>query len=330
MAQENNDIYKEKCYSGHLKNQGTLMLSSSGGFVYALCESFLSSDGVVYGVTFDDDYMGASWIRITVPEDLRYIQGTKYIKSNLKMKNSNVSVYDSVIHDISMGHKVMFCGLPCEVGGLRARIKTLTTDNLLCVDLICQGTGQLKVYNDFIGNLKRKYKSEISSIIMRFKNPDWVHPYMRIQFVNGKIYQEPLQNTSFWSGIVNVPMKSCTMCRFKGDGHLSDITCGDHWGVDASSSTYDINGTSIAITHTVLGEKAIQKLSNVSIEEVCVNDALVHNPRYYKSVVVDEYKLRYQRIYNKKGLEYAHKHRFSPKQRLKMMLPKTIIQRLEK
>lgn len=324
-------MFKEKCFSGHLINSEQLMLSSSGGLVYAISESYIASNGIVYGVTYNDDYTGVSWVRATSLNELKDIQGTKYVKSAPKMKNTNRSVYDCVLEDLNSGYKVLFCGLPCEVGGLRLKTKGMTTEyNLLCIDLICQGPGQTKIYRDFIEYLQLKHKSKIATLSMRYKNPDWAHPYMRIEFLNGDIYQEPLQDTMFWSGIVNIPMKSCTACKFKGKGHVSDITCGDYWGANVLSPTYDVKGTSIAITHTESGENIVRNLNNVVVQEIPIEEALKKNPRYYSSVEVDEYKLRYQKLYGKKGLEYAHKHRLTFKQKLKALIPRFVIKLIDK
>lgn len=311
-----------KCYSGYLSDSDGLFESASGGIAYAIARDFICKGGIAYGVGYKDDFSGTAWVRCVCENDLEEIRGTKYVKAEAKLKKTGTLVYDEVLHDLTNGKRVVFFGLPCEVGVLTQRIKKqdIETEQLLTVDLICQGPATPHLFNEFLEIKKQEYLSEPQIINMRFKKPDWRHPHLRIVFKNNKEYCVPLQQTEFWVACVNMPMPSCIKCRFKAENHAADITIGDHWGINEESESYNIMGTSIALVHTQKGEMAIKSTPGIIFTEADWDEAIKNNPRYSKSVEIDRKKIRFKKYYDKRGLVYAFKRRYSFKDRIKKVL----------
>lgn len=311
-----------KCYSSHLVNQDSLLKSASGGIAYAIALTVIGNGGIAYGVGYKDDFSGTAWLRCANEDDLEEIRGTKYVKAEPKIKNSETIVYDEVLRDLMAGKQVAFFGLPCEVGVLKQRIERgkIRTDQLLTVDLICQGPSTPHVFKEFMDIKKQEYQSEPITINMRFKNPNWKYPYFRIVFKNNSEYCVPLQQTEFWAACVNMPMTSCTKCRFKGENHVADITIGDHWGANESFEGYDILGISIVLVHTQKGEAIIKSTNGIALFETNWDEAVKNNPRYARSVEMDRKKIRFKKLYEKGGLLYAFKHRYSFRDKIKKML----------
>ena len=314
--------YMNKCYSGYLANSDSLLKSASGGIAYAIALDYVSTGGIAYGVGYKEDFSGTAWIRCVCKEDLKEIRGTKYVKAEAKIKRTEIIVYDEVLHDLTCGKRVVFFGLPCEVGVLTHRLKRqgINTNQLLTVDLICQGPSTSRLFKEFLEIKKKEYSSEPKSINMRFKNPDWRHPYFRIIFKNNKEYCVPLQQTEFWAACVNMPMISCSKCSYKGENHVSDITIGDHWGVNEKSESYNMMGTSIALVHTQKGELAINSIQEFTYFETDCAEVIRNNPRYSKSAEIDRKKIRFKKLYEKHGLLYAFKHRYSFVDKIKMIM----------
>lgn len=305
------------CYSGWMTGDD-ISNSASGGIAYALYKDCILNNGVAYGVSYNEDFSGVCWIRATTIDELEPIQGTKYVKASSKLINSSQSVFDSVKSDLLKGLKVVFIGLPCEVGVLRHLLtrEKIPFDNLLLIDLICQGPLNQKLFQEYISLMENRFNSSIKNINMRFKAIDWRFPQMKIQFHNGQEYIEKLQNTELWSATVNMPMPSCQKCKFKAENHVSDITIGDNWAITERDRSFNKSGTSILFIHSKKGDIRIIAMNDLFLEKFDINLALKYNPRYSTSIEMTRDKVRYSNLYQKKGLTYAHEHRWSSKQKI--------------
>ena len=98
-------------------------------------------------------------------------------------------------------------------------------------------------------------------------------------------------------------------CNFKGDRHCSDLTLGDHWGIQPEDETYHPAGVSLAIVHTSKGLSALYSMENAFIRKTDSEKALKHNPHYSVSVHMDREKQRVLRLYQKHGFLYAYYRR---------------------
>ena len=298
----------EKCYCGYLTDDKMLLKSASGGMATAIAIDFIENGGIVYGVAYKEDFKGAEWLRVTDKGDLEFIQGTKYVKANPQLRGGG-NIFDSVIQDMK-SKKVLFIGLPCEVGALthRCNRRGIINDNLLTVDLICQGPAPSKLLVEYIELLEQRYESKLVSLSTRSKNPDWKHLAFNAVFENGNVVNLKLQETEFWKAFCMMPIESCYSCKFKGDNHKADITIGDYWGLEETDERYNSMGVSVAVVHSEKGEIALKCLNGFIMREADVEHALNGNPRYSTSVIRTEEKIRYAKLYKKGGLQYAHKN----------------------
>ena len=112
-------LITSQCYCGYHQNDSTLCLSASGGLATALAEQIISNGGVVYGVVHSAGFDGAEYARATTLENLKAIQGTKYVDVKPVCQGDNV--YEKVLSDLRDGKIVLFTGLPCMVATLEKR-----------------------------------------------------------------------------------------------------------------------------------------------------------------------------------------------------------------
>ena len=132
------------------KNNNLITKSSSGGMFAELAKHVLSKKGVVFGCAMERVEKGfeVKHIYIEKEEDLFKLQGSKYVQSSLGNTIKQAKKF------LEQGRLVLFSGTPCQIAGLKAHLKQ-DYNNLLTVDLSCEGTPSLKTFNDYINYLEK-------------------------------------------------------------------------------------------------------------------------------------------------------------------------------
>ena len=279
---------------------------SSGGIGYALARTF-ARDRVVYGVEYAPDFRSARYIRIEDPREARRIIGTKYIATEKVMKDGK-SVFQNILADLKEGKKVLYFGLPCEVGGLYKFLQKNgieRDESLITVDLVCHGPVAAKVQADYIDYLEEKYKSKVTDFSVRYKNPYWEPVYLRAAFENGKEHVRALYETDFGRAFMIYGEERCYKCAYKGDGHVADITLGDFWGIKPDDEVYNRMGTSVVITHTEAGDQILHQVKDIELREVNKEKAVFQGSMYQVSKAKNPYYDVFIETYKKEGLHAA-------------------------
>ena len=104
------------------------MQSSSGGVFSEIAKEILEDGGVVFGAAYSDTF-DIIHICVENDEDLSKLRGAKYAQSDL------MGIYDQVKQRLDDGQKVLFSGTPCQVGGLKAFLRT-EYNNLFTIDFV--------------------------------------------------------------------------------------------------------------------------------------------------------------------------------------------------
>lgn len=254
--------HPQSWYQGWIDDVELRKKSSSGGAAKALSRRFVEDGGVVVSCCFRNGVFEFESAQNF--DELEKFTGSKYVKSN------PFGVYKKVQSLLKQGRKVLFIGLPCQVGAL----KTVTGENeqLYTVDLICHGTPSPKLLGDYLALHKVKLE-EISSISFRYKDvfglaqnriplsqPGSCDNYL-LAFLCGLDYTD-----------------SCYECKYAGINRCSDITIGDSWESDLRTDEQK-RGISLILCQTLKGEDLLKrskmKLFPVNLEHaVSVNDQL--------------------------------------------------------
>lgn len=278
-----NTSHEVAFYAARYTEVETLKRVSSGGIASFLYEKCLDDSWVVYGVVWDKDYSGAHYERATTKDGIKAFAGTKYVQA----KKDNI--YESVLNDLTTDRKVLFIGLPCEVGGLLSYLGR-NYDNLVTVQLVCHGVTSGKYLDEYCRYLENKFKSKIIYFTLRDKMGGVDPKYVKAVFENGKVFSEQLLVSDFGKVFVSCDRESCYNCVFKGNGRKGDVTIGDYWGLPSDHELWNVMGTSLVVSHTLKGDNLIRSIKSgyFQIVKGPENEAKIGNPKMYKSITKEK------------------------------------------
>lgn len=275
-----------KAYSGYYYDEDTLKRSASGGLSTALGEAVIRRGGLVFGVSYTDDFKGAEYRCADTIEKLRPLHGSKYIETipQIRIEGQYRNVYAVVGEELKSDREILFIGLGCNVAALYNYLdhQKIGTRNLFTAELICQGPTVRKVAEDYIDRLERRYKSSICAFSVRYKKEGWTPPYIHAEFINGNVHEEPFYESDYGYAFSLYTREGCFSCRFKGANHRADLVLGDYWGLDPSEPGFNKNGVSVVVIRTEKGRELISYIDRTAfkIDITDVNKAIAGNPRY--------------------------------------------------
>lgn len=307
------DFSKIAVYQGFLTDNDDLLKSSSGGAARAFIEILIKRGGVVFGVTYSEDFYSANYCFIENEEEINKIIGSKYIYSNKKLilNKETVTVFEAVAYFLNQNREVLFIGLGCDISAvIKYNEKyNIDTSKLYLIDLICQGPTFPVVEKLYISRLEKRYKSKTVGFSVRYKRLGWFPPYIRVIFENGKEYTESFYGSDFGYAFGKYSRDCCYNCANKGSNHKSDITLGDYWGLEKGKEGYNKNGVSIIFINSQKGKALLSEIDQDRFKYKLADakEALTHNPMYYKSREKDADLAIFSRNINQYGLHCAVK-----------------------
>lgn len=293
-----------KGYCGQVKNRDTLNKCASGGLVTALIEDCLNRGGVCYGVAYTPDLYGAEYIRISQKSEIHLLQGSKYVKVPLTSELLN-----SLCEDLKKGLYVVFTGLPCDLYDVTLHLEkeNINTDNLLKIDLKCNGPAPCEALSQYVKGLEEENKSKAVRIITPYKNPSCLPVLIRVDFENGKSLVRELSKTDFGVAFDYCKEEKCYYCAYKGENHKADMTVSNFWGIKVNHPAFNQSGCSYAYVYTKKGEEALENLKDFNLfsddAEKRVSSLPVHTTTPEK---IKEYEY-FKKNFNKYGLFKAVK-----------------------
>lgn len=254
-----NQEHKLFAYSYGLDSQ-KILSSASGAAFFSLADYFINNNGIVYGAHYDSD-MKVKHCRINSSNEIKKLQGSKYIQSDLE------NIYKSVLNDLKNGKKVLFSGVPCQVMALRNFLEAFSyeSDNIYFVDLICHGVSSPIIWQDYLHFIEKKYKLNIIDYSFRNKKVSWEN--YNIDIINKE--NKKINDTTGAEIFINLFCKdvilrpSCFQCDFCKTTRVGDITIGDCWGIkEKNPELYNKNGVSFVKINTKQGFNLIDIFKN--------------------------------------------------------------------
>ena len=255
--------------------------STSGGLFSALAEKMYDEGGYVGGSVYTEDFF-AKHVVSNRREDLLRIRGSKHFQSDM------VEVFTQVKQLLEDGEKVLICGAPCQMAGLRLFLGK-EYENLVVVDFICLGINSPKIFHKYLESLERSHGAKTVDIHAKNKDLGWRSLSYKIKFGNDRVYLREGRKDDFVRGYVHTHCMSrpaCYECRYKGFPRISDITLGDFWGIEKVDKSMDDNmGTSVVLLNTEKGIRFFEKLENdVVKKEVQLADVMAGNLALVRSI----------------------------------------------
>lgn len=293
-----------KIMGAKAKNEQQLLSSQSGGVFTVLAETFLKEGAVVYGCGMDEN-LDAVYIRITAPDELWKIQGSKYVQARLG------KTYVNIQKDLDEGRTVLFSGTPCYVDAVKHYFRGHHFyENLYTTDLICHGVPSPKVYHAYLKYWEKKQNSQICSFVFRDKTcpgGGWHRHIEKITYANGTVEYAESYTKLFYT---NLPLRaSCGTCKYSCMKRTGDFTAGDYWGVERIFPEFnDSRGVSLLFLNTEraaeMFEKAEPALEIISCTEA--QAALQHNLKKHSDI--PRCQERFWEDFQSKGIEYCIRH----------------------
>ena len=244
-------------YSGIHKNAEIVKQSSSGGAFTAISEYVLSRGGIVFAAGYGDDCRVVNFFS-TEKVSLDELRRSKYVESNVGES------FKDIKEKLEQGTLVCFCGVPCQVAGLKSFLK-IEYDNLITCDFSCGGMPSHVFYNEYLDYIEKKLKSNINSVNFRPKLYGWKRYSIEIKAKNGKKYRNLASNDPYFHCFLHQRFSIrdyCYECQF-ATNHYSDIILADFWkykGITEYSK--NDSGISLIITNSKKGDELICKLTD--------------------------------------------------------------------
>ena len=238
-------------------NEQLRLTSRSGGIFAAVAQRVLKEGGTVYGAAFDQE-LRVCHIRITQPEKLSRLQGSKYVQSDMKdcMRLAG--------QDLRDGRTVLFSGTPCQIEGLLRWIRaaSIPSEGLLTMDVVCHGAPSPLVYERYLDEQEQRIGGSITAFDFRDKEKGWRdHCESMSALIDGAEKKEFSKAYSDMFYQHNMVRPSCYVCPFACRERSSDVTIADYWGVEKYAVEMDDDrGVSLVMPHTVSGLKMIESV----------------------------------------------------------------------
>lgn len=262
---------KQYAFGGHINNDIILNESTSGGAFSSIADYWCDNNYVIFGAESEGLIVFHSYI--TDKSQLGRFRRSKYSQSVIG------TAYIDANRFLQEGKKVLFSGTPCQLAGLMAYLRGKHYDNLLLVEVVCEGVPSpllIRKLNDKIGTKKN---GRITQLDYRYKDVNrWDYEVMYISYSSfdnsrcGSIKCDRWFN-GFWSIWLNhlVSRPSCYNCLYTTQDRVADLTLGDLWGVHLyCPDLYNSNkGASLMISNTPKGEsvaRAVLKTTFVGRE----------------------------------------------------------------
>lgn len=239
-----------KCFAAQNKNLESLFNSTSGSAFAAFAVRMYKDKGFVGGAIFNEDYSVKQYIS-NDKKDLEILRNTKYVQSNSE------GFYLRVRELLKAGEKVLVCGLPCQMAGLRSFLQK-DYENLIILDMICLGINSPKILPAYLKWKEEVHGSKLTYYKAKNKELGWRQLTTKLVFENGDVEYDKRDTNYFTQGFIGThafARPSCYDCKFKGTPRVADITLGDFWGAEKYvGKEYDNDlGISVVIINSKKG-----------------------------------------------------------------------------
>ena len=243
--------------------------SQSGGAFYLLAREILEQDGVVYGAAFGDGFR-VEHQRAETKVDCDRQRGSKYVQSSL------LNIFSLVRQDLHDCRKVLFCGTPCQVAGLRSFLGKRRTQSLTTVDLFCHGVASPLFWDNYLKMIEQSKHSRIDEVRMRDKRYGWLSSDETYVLENKKEVHKNTFYSLYYAGLIS--RESCFHCPFANERRVGDISIGDYHGWNTYHDQFtDNTGMSLVLVNSGNGKSLLEAMSvrkDVFCESTDVKDTV--------------------------------------------------------
>lgn len=285
-------------FGGEYKDESKIRESSSGGFATAIANQFINSGGVVYGVSYSDDFSFAQYVRCCDSHSLEKLRGSKYIQA------SKTGLYAKIKEDLKV-NKVLLVGLPCEIHA--AKILFGKSGQFYTAALICHGPISPIVQKEYITTLEKGNDNPIVNFTVRYKEKGWKPYFIKADYKDGTTFKEKFSESLYGIAFSEIKRPSCSECHFKLNYNSStidaDLILGDFHGVRPSDDAYNKWGVSQASVMTDKGLELINYINDTCfLYPITPRQSIHYNKALGKIIKPRWNRNQFARVLAKKGL----------------------------
>lgn len=285
---------KQYAFGGYHKSIDVRDKSTSGGAFSAIVEAFCDENYVIFGAKSDGLRVYHDYIENK--DDIDAFRKSKYSQSNMG------ETYKQVKEFLQQGKKVLFSGTPCQVSALEKFLMKTNRDNLLTVEVVCEGVPSSHYVKKLDDYFNKKYGARIKNLDYRYKKTKkcfgksyghWDFEVMSVVLNNGKHLKKDRWFNPFWKLWLEHLMSrpSCYECLFATSNRCADVTLGDLWGVHLyCPELYGDNlGCSLVVANSEKGKNVVKEAEKFMIgHELDFNTALKYQSPMRKTISTNE------------------------------------------
>ena len=286
---------------------------TSGGIFTAIAKHYVQNGGVVFGAVLDLGE-GCVYHASSKEQAVASMSKSKYVQSNTD------GVFQKIKLLLEENKDVLFCGTPCQVSGL-LRSLGRKYNNLLTIDFICHGVPSIRLFQDYLLDLKKKHKDKpVSEYDFRSKANGWGRIRVSYRVNNKRIYVKGILdpfNHLFEKGLsVNPACYECTHRLM----HNADITLGDFWAYKKAGLSKDFvrDGVSLYVANT---EKGTEKLKSLPCLQLSQMDIKLSDYAFASRKKSSEECIRFHEDYKSNGYAFV-KRKYASKLLMKSIRAK--------
>lgn len=268
-SNKNESNYESEAYIAINNNKEELKMSASGGMFYILAKYVIENEGVVFGVTYNENVEAIHEYATTLNECKKFC-GSKYVRSDLK------DTYREAEDFLKKGRLVLYTGTACQLSGLKSFLGK-EYDNLILCDILCHANPSPKIFELYKKNVEKKHNKKIKNIKFRAKETGWSNSTPLIEFSDNEKIEDRTFYNAFIKELINRP--SCNYCVFASKKRVSDFTIGDFWGIEKVDNTIDkSNGVSLILINSDKGKRILSFIDKKSLlKKVNIEDVIKYN-----------------------------------------------------
>lgn len=266
---------EQKAFCAVTKDYSIWHRSASGGAFSEICRAWGDDKTLVVGAAWDGLYV--HHVGIVGVENIKPLCNSKYVSSHIEDTFREIREY------LKTG-KVIFCGTPCQVSGLRSFLRK-DYDNLLTIDLICHGVGSPSVFEACARAISKQAGMPLKSYAFRAKRKVHETDYLTFLTFDNKseyVTQDPYIQLFLKQTCLR---PSCgENCKYRGrNKRPGDFTIADFKGL--TKVFPDLLGTKKNYSTIVANsEKALSVIPQLErqmeMRQVSIEDVVEYNPLF--------------------------------------------------
>lgn len=214
---------EQNAYACLTKDDKIWKRSASGGAFSEICLAWGDDKTIIVGAAWDG--FKVHHVCVEGVYNITQLCKSKYIASYPENTFREIRDY------LRQGRKVIFCGVPCQVAGLRSFLSK-DYENLLTIDLICHGVGSPKVFESAIQVIEEQIGEKIDSYEFRAKRKQFELEYLssvKKGHQTKYLISDPYMQLFLHQ---NCLRPSCGRnCKFRNKNRQGDLTIADFKGL---------------------------------------------------------------------------------------------------